>query len=180
MANENRPHGFAPIGRIGGGPIWIRGDFNKLVGFGTGIFENDICMQKAGDAALGKVIEPSLTTPGTTVPSGVAVNYAPANTASVHFIITDPWAIFEAQDDAATDGFTAANEGLNANMVAGTGGALTHLSGQQIGEASIATSSATDLHLLGLYNDLKNAYGPNARIEVIFNHHRMFPTTAGV
>lgn len=180
MANENRPHGFAPIGRIGGGPLWLRGDFNKLVGFGTGIFENDIVMQKAGDATFGKVVEPSLTTPGTTNPSGVAVNYAAASLASIHFILIDPWLIMEAQDDNATDGFTAANEGLNALMGSGTGGALTHLSGEQISEAGIATTSASDFHIVGLYNDPKNAYGPNARIEVIFNHHRMFPTTAGV
>lgn len=181
MANENRPHGYAPIGRIGGGPIWMRGDFNKLVGFGTGIFENDVCMQKAGDATFGKVIEPSLTTPGTTMPSGIAVNYAAASTASVHFIIIDPFVIFEAQDNNATDGFTAANEGLNALHTGSTaGGATTHLSGHQVSEAGIATTAGSDFHIIGLYSDSKNAYGANARIELVFAQHRLFLSIAGV
>lgn len=180
MANEDRPHGLAPIGRIGGGPIWVRGDFNKLAAFATGIFENDVVMQKAGDATFGKVVEPGLTTPGTTLPSGVAMNFAAASVASVHFIITDPWAIFEMQDNNDTDGFTAANEGLNANIETNAGGSVTHLSGGELDESTIATTSTLDLHILGLYNDPKNAYGSFSRVEVIFNKHRMFPSSAGV
>lgn len=179
MSNENRPHGFGVLRRRGGGPLETA-VFNKLVGFGTGIFKGDVVMQVAGDATFGPVIQPGLTTPGTTQPSGIALNWAAASLASQHWVYTDPDVIFEGQDNNTANGFTADNEGLNASLSAGAGSATTHLSGHVVDEVTIATTASSDFHALGLFHHPMNAYGPNARIELCFNHHRLGMGVAAV
>lgn len=180
MANANNPHGIGVLRRRGGGPLETM-VFKKLAAFATAIFKGDVVMQKAGDATSGRIVEPGLTTPGTTLPSGVALNWGAALTLTDQFVFIDTDLVGEIQDDDDTDGFTAANEGLNALLnVSTAGNATTKLSGHQIDEANIATTGSSDLHCLGKFLDPTNDYGPWCRVEVVFCHHRMGLGSAGV
>jgi len=179
MANTDNPHGLAILRRHGGGPVETKW-FTKLANFGTAIFKNDTVMQKAGDATSGAIIEPGLTTPGTTLPSGVSANYGAVSTLTSHMVYTDWDAVFEAQDNNDTDGFTAANNGLNGNIECNAGSTTTKLSGHELDESTFNTSGSRDVKLLGLFPDPTNAYGSWARVEVIFNQHRMGYGVAGV
>lgn len=180
MANQDLPHGLRYLRRRGGGPFQVA-TMVKLAAFGTAIFKQDVVIEKAGSSTEGKVVEPwASATPGTTFPSGVSFTYSPLSTRAVHFINIDPQAIFEGQDNNDTDGFTAANEGLNVNVEAGAGSATTKISGHELDESTIATTAALDCKILGLYPALDNAYGSWARIEVLFNQHRGNALAAGV
>lgn len=185
MANVDNPHGLGALRRMGGGPLETR-VFVKLASFGTGIFRRDVVHQVAGDATEGAIIEAwSSATPGTTAPSGVALNHGAASARTEHQVYVDTDIICEAQDNDDTDGVTAANLGLNANIEAGAGNATTKLSGHEIDESTVNTSGSRDVKLLALWQGFnvegnRNAFGEHAIIEIAFNRHRMGLTFAGV
>lgn len=171
MANLNAPHGLQAVGTTHGGPYEIE-EFGKVVGY-TAIFIGD-AVNRVADGS----IEASAT-PGTTLYSGVSLNYGPTLTVTNHQVIISPETIFEAQDDNDTDGFAAADMGLNTNLnVASVAGStLTGISGHQIDEGSINTTNTLDVHLRRLFPISGNAYGANSRIEITFNKHRMAPAS---
>lgn len=175
MSNANNPHGFRPLGFcLGGGPPVLQ-SFAKAVGYATAIFPFDL-VQRAADGSIDTSI-----TPGTTLISGVALDFGAASTATNHMVIISPDAMFEAQDNAGGAGILAVDLQLNANcIVSVAGNATSKLSGHQIADSTKATTSTLDLHLLQLLNVPENAFGPNARIEVVINKHRMNPGVAGV
>ncbi len=179
MANVNQPHGFGFVSIGMPFPPRVR-TFNKVVGFGTAIFQQDVCCLTAGAAGAGTSapLEP-LTTPGTTIAVGVSLNFGAASTATRHHVITAQAAEFEAQDDNSTDGLILTNMGLNANATLTAGNTTTGFSKHQIAEAGI-TTSGMDMHLLRLYPDVNNAFGPNARIIIKFNTNREATATVGV
>jgi hypothetical protein len=120
----------------------------------------------------GGALEVSIT-PGTTLISGVSMDYGALSTATDHIVMISPTAVYEAQDNAATDGLVAANMGLNANLQLNAGSAASHISGHEINETGIDVTATLDVHLLRLHPSPDNAYGANARIEIIINMHRM-------
>ncbi len=95
MANVDFPHGIRPLGiSLSGGPGTIE-QFSKVVGYGTAIFVHD---------AINRVADGSIeasATPGTTLYSGVALDYGKASTATDHLCITNADALFEAQGDGS-------------------------------------------------------------------------------
>lgn len=172
MANVNFPHGLKPIGRLSGGPQYIE-TFAKAVGYATAIFVFD-AVNRVADAS----IEASAT-PGTTAYTGVSLDYGAASTATNHLVYVSPDALFEAQEDGSGT-IDAVDLGLNANLVLTAGNTLTHVSKHQIAGSTKQTTSSLDVHLLNFFNVPDNAFGANARIEIMFNKHRMSPATAGV
>ena len=172
MANNNNPHGLLPLmtNLQGGAPAIQR--FAKLVGYATAIFQGDPVNRVSGGALQASI------TPGTTLITGVSLEYSPASTANAGIaVITDPGCIFESQ---AAGTLNATDMGLNANLYVGAGSTLTRQSGYAIDDTTKATTSTLDLHLLEAYTSVDNAYGLYARVEVIFNKSRMNGGTAGV
>lgn len=172
MANNNNPHGLRSLGVTLSGGAPVLEVFSKVVGYGTAIFRGD-AVNRVADAS----IEASAT-PGTTAYSGVSLNYGAASTATDHVCVIDPFALFEAQSNGS---LVAADMGLNANLTLGAGSTSTKLSGHQIDASTKATTATLDVHLLRSLrvpeNDITSNY---ARIEVIFNKHRMQSGVAGV
>jgi len=173
MANVNNPHGLRPLGisLTGGCPVFD--ELSKAVGYGTAIFVYD---------AINRVADGSIeasATPGTTFYSGVSMNYGAASTATTHTICISPDAIYEAQVDDAT-GLAATDMGLNANLLLTAGNATTKVSKHTINHTGIDVTNTLDVHLLGLLNVADNVFGGYARIEIVFNKHRMAPATVGV
>jgi hypothetical protein len=161
MANPNNPHGFAPTMRnIFGGPVQAF-DFVKPASVATAIFQNDIV-----STVTGAGIQPGRST----ALVGVALNYGAANVLTNHLVVIDPKAILEAQDNDGAVGILAADLGKNANIsIAVAGNVSNGISGQQIDKSTVATTSTLDVQLIALHGTPENAFGPNARIQVILN-----------
>ncbi len=173
MANRDNPHGLRPLGRtLGGGVPWIE-QLSKVVGY-TGIFVWD-AVNRVADGS----IEASAT-PGTTEYTGVSLTYGKTLTATDHLVMTSPDALFEAQDNAATDGIAAADLGLNANLELNAGSTTTEISGHEINETGADVTDTLDVHLLRLFAAPDNAHGAHARIEIVFNRHRLGIGMVGV
>ena len=176
MANVDNPHGLRPLMRtLGGGPPTAQ-LMQKDSSEGAGIFIWDAVNREADGN-----IEANSATPGTTLYSGVNLGpFGAASTATSHLIQISPDAVFEAQDNADTDGFAAADMGLNVNIELNAGSATTNISGHELDESTATTTNTLDLHMLALLNVPDNAEGSHSRVEVIFNKHRMNPAVAGV
>lgn len=154
-----------------GGELSVR-QFPKVVGYGTAIFEFD-AVNRVADAS----IEASAT-PGTTLYTGVSLNWGAASTATLHQVITSAGAVYECQDDGA--GGAAADMGLNANLILTAGNTVSKISKHQIDGDTADVTSTLDVHLLAVLDVPDNAGGANARIEIMFNKHRMNPSAVGV
>jgi hypothetical protein len=178
MSNVNNPHGFRPLGwNLGGGPPVIV-LMSKAAGLGTAIYPFDLVARLADGSITSATAS---ITPGTTLISGVALDYGALSTATDHLIMISPDALFEGQDNAGGAGILAADLQLNCNVIVSVAGTLaTKKRGHQIADSTKDVTSTLDLHLLQLLNVPDNAFGPNARIVVVINKHRMNPGVAGV
>lgn len=175
MPNVDNPHGLRPIGRtIDGGFPRIQG-FQKDASEGTAIFQFDAVNREA-DGNL----DAASATPGTTLYSGVSLNYGAASTLTDHLVVVSPGALFEAQDNNDTDGLAAADEGLNINIELNAGSTSTLISGHELDESTLNTSNGLDLHVIQKLDVPGNDYGSYCRMIVMFNKHRMATVAAGV
>ncbi len=177
MANIDNPHGFRPLGIcLSGGQPFIQ-SLAKAVGLGTAIYPYDLVARLADGSITSATAS---ITPGTTLLSGVALDYGALSTATNHLVVASPDAIFEAQDNGGA-GILAADLGLNANCIVSVAGTLAlKKSGHQIATSTADVTATLDLHLLKLLAVPDNAHGANARIEVVINKHRMNPGVVGV
>lgn len=175
MANVNAPYGFRSIGRtISGGEIELA-SFVALASYGTAIYIGDV-IERNSAANVDRVI-----TPGTTLISGVSMNFGAASTLRAILAIEQPGALFSVQSGAT--GFAYADLGLNANVKLGTGSATTKKSADIVDDGTTtapATTNTYDLHVRALLNVPDNAYGAYSRMEVVFNQHRQNSTSVGV
>ena len=65
----------------------------------------------------------------------------------------------------------AADVGKNADVI-GTGGSTTNgISTMELNSATLATTAALNLKVVGLYNDVNNEFGTNAVVVVKINEH---------
>lgn len=173
MANKNNPHGLRPLGVCQSGGAPVIEPFSKLAAYATAIFRND-AVNRAADSGIQ-----TGGTPGTTLYSGVSLQYSPASTADTVLVMTSPDAIFEAQVNGS---LVEADLGLNANLLLTAGSALTKLSKHEINATGVATTGTLDVHLLRRHAVpvSQNDFGTNVRLEIVFNKHRMNPGVAGV
>src|ERR1041385_7613372 len=101
MANTDNPHGLMCVGTPGRfGLIQL---MSKVVGYGTAFYPGDV-VSRVADGSLEII-----TTPGTTLITGVNLRHGAASTATNHEILVDPAALFEGHDNNDTDGIAAAD-----------------------------------------------------------------------
>ncbi len=175
MANIDNPHGLRPLMRTLAGGAPGLAYFKKAAGYGTALFLFDAVNQVADGS-----IEASAT-PGTTLYSGVNLNYGEPTKATEHLVIADPNAVYEAQcDDGGAATLDEADRGLNCNLLLGAGNALTMISGHEIDGSAKAVTATLDVKLLDKLAAVDNAYGAFSRFEIVFNKHRMHPAVAGL
>jgi hypothetical protein len=176
MANRDNPHGLAPLMRtLSGGCPSIR-PYSRDADSATAIFINDVVSRDAdGNINAGG-------TPNTTTFQGVALVYAPGSVAKTDILVMDsPKALYEAQDNADTDGLVAADMGLMCDLEFNAGNAYSLISGHEIDESAAAdTTTDLDVKLLRILDVPDNAAGSHCRVEIIFNQHRLNPGLAGV
>jgi len=165
MANVDNPHGLRTLGRTfeGGCPRVMQ--FSKDAAEAVIIYVNDVVSLEAdGNLTAGG-------TPGTTRFHGVSLNHGAVSTLTNHLVIVSPSAMYEAQDNNDTDGFAAADMGLNCNLEFNAGNTASLLSGHEIDESSVQTTNTLDVKLIQLLQVQGNAFGANGRIELVINKH---------
>lgn len=171
MANLNKPMGLRPISRSISGGCLQTVNRTKLAAYGTKIRPFDVV-----NRVTSGNIERSIT-PGTTLISGVSMNFGAASTLTEHQIIEDPFQLYKAQAGGST-GFTLAEMGLNANIALGSTDLV--YSDDYVADDSEAVDAALSLKVHDRIADPDNSFGQYVKVIVSINQHRLAATVVGV
>lgn len=203
MANVDRPSGLTPVKMLSGAP-W-NGQFNTYVvdaADSTAIFIGDLVKQvntgsdSAGETVFGRDTEGMMhVVQGTAGAAaiGVVVGFSPlqtdltirhrqASTARLVYVVDDPNVVFEIQEVSGGTALAAADVGLNASVVVGTGSSTTGMSAMELDNGTELTTATLELKILGLSPRPDNAIGEHAKWLVKINNHQLgsHTGTAGV
>lgn len=182
MANVDRPNGLTPVRHLSGGTIRAN-VYSIAAAYGTKIHSGSLVSM----TGTGRNIALSDTDgPAVGVFAGceyVDVNgdvqfrpYWPApgavatGTTVKAFVFDDPQIVFEIQAD---EDVVEADIGQLADVVVGTGSDSTGRSATELDSSDIG--SAGLLKILGLVDRPDNAYGDQAKVEVLINLHTYRP-----
>jgi hypothetical protein len=181
MANIDKAFGLRPIGNLSATGAQKQYGYEIADNQAGTIFQGDLVVLTGGyisrflpashTAAVGVFNGCNYIDPTTGKPT--FKNYYPGsvNITSgkiIADVIDDPSQLFLIQCDA---GFVAADVGKNADVI-GTGGSTTSgISTMELNSATLATTAALNLKVVGLYNDVNNEFGTNAVVVVKINEH---------
>lgn len=191
MANIDRPQGLIPVKHVNGMP-W-NGQTNMYLvpsSDGTAVFIGDLVKLAGGAGAAGTVVN-GIDVEGmpTVIQSaagdlhvGVVVGFLPdqdnltrlhraASTNRIALVCDDPDVIFEIQEVSGGTALTAAEVGLNANVVVGTGSSTTGISAAELSNSTEATTADLDLKIMGMVPRPDNALGEHCKWLVMINTH---------
>lgn len=199
MANANRPSGLSPVQYLNGSP-W---NAQARVYFVPSTDGNALAIgdpvATAGSADASGVASVTLATAGAGNPvRGVIVGWGttygaayfdPANLNSTIIPATktkgyyvavadDPNTIFEIQEVGTGTQLTAAEVGLNTDLLAGTNNG--YVSGWLANNVGEAVGATIQLRLLGLVQRRDNAFGAYAKWLVLINNHELRGGTVGL
>jgi hypothetical protein len=203
MANVDSPQGLVPVKMITGAPY--NGQVSTYVidaGNGTATFVGDLVKQvntgsdSAGESVYGRDTEGLMhvvqAAAGDAV-IGVVVGFSPnqdslmtkhraASTARLAYVVDDPNVVFEIQEASGGTALAAADVGLNANVVVGTGNSTTGLSAMELDNSTENTTATLQLKILGMSPRPDNAIGEHCKWLVKINNHQLGSSTgtAGV
>lgn len=192
MANADRAAGLLPVRYITGAPyngaadvystatgdataIFL-GDPVKLSGTSTtinGVVYADVDQAATGDVIIGVVV-------GVLPVTNDSLIYRAASTARRLLVATDPSLLYEIQEVSGGTPLAAADIGLNANFVVGTGSTITGFSGVELNNSGEATTNTLDLQILGLVSRADNEVGEHAKWLVRINRHQFANQVAGI
>ncbi|MDH5426187.1 MAG: hypothetical protein OEY29_14455 [Gammaproteobacteria bacterium] len=184
MANADRPNGLRPVKLLSGSPY--NGQMTKFY-TDTDCFLGDIMIQDTAsvtggsDGAYQGITRATSAT--ATLAIGVVVGWeadpdnltrpyhAGSSTLCV-YVATDPNIIYECQGDGTATITTAADVGLNFDIVVTAGNTTTGLSNMEVLEGSGAVTAATPVKLVGLVDRADNEVGlANQKMLVTLNTH---------
>lgn len=182
MPNANVAFGLKPVRRSHGGtPNFAAREYYVPASDATALFVGDpVILAGSADASL---VYPSVTraTAGATNRiTGVVVGFRPtdgiialgyraASTEAWALVIDDPDQLYEIQDDSVGGNLAAADIGLNADLVAGTGSAVSKKSGFMLDTSTKATGATLQCRIVGLVDRADNEVGANAKVLVRLN-----------
>lgn len=194
MANVNQPQGLAPVQYLNGSPwngggrvycipdtddtnAYAIGDPVVLAGSADaqGVPTITLATAGTGNAVLGAIVSGAgALSYGSQygVPADSPIVIPATKTRSYYVLVADdPNIIFMAQEEATGSAFTAAEVGLNANLVSGTNNG--YISGWQIDRTTPGTGSTLQLKLMRLAQMPGgiNAFGDYAKWLVLINNH---------
>lgn len=189
MANANTPFGFKPVKTKGGHMTGATEIMYVPSSDATALYIGDPVL-KAGSADANGVASATRAAAAGAI-SGVVVGFLPdatgnmpkyraASTACYIVVCTDPAMIYEVQEDAVGGALAAADVGLNADIVAGSGSNITGLSGFQLDTSTKATTNTLPLKILGFVQRPDNVIGANAKVLVSINNSTETAATTGV
>jgi len=192
MANADNPCGLKPVRHVTGAPyngaarvfstasgdataIYI-GDPVKLSGTSStinGVVYTDVDQAATGDVIVGVVV-------GVLPDTADSLIYRAASTTRRVLVATDPDLEYEIQEVSGGTALAAADIGLNADFVVGSGSTITGKSGVELNNVGEATTNTLDLQIVGLVARADNAVGEHAKWLVRINRHQFANQIAGV
>lgn len=181
MANIDKAFGLRPIGNLSATGAQKQYGYQIADNQAGTIFQGDLVVLTGGfiskflpgshTAAVGVFNGCNYNDPTTGKPTFSNFYPGSVNITSGQIsadVLDDPNQLFLVQCDA---GFVAADVGKNADVV-GTGGSTTNgISTMELSSSTLANSPALNLKVVGLYNDVNNAFGTNAVVVVKINEH---------
>lgn len=186
MANANKPSGLTPIGTLTGAD-WrgklrrvqfasgdtvacFIGDRVKLTGTSDATGKLPVVAQCAlTDAAIGVLIglEPNGSDEGS-----LSKVHRLASTERTAFVAMGGDILYSVQEDSDGNNFEILEVGLNAEIVVGTGSAVTGISASEIDSSSAAGTSTLAVRVHHLIDAPDNVLGTNARWAVTLNDYQ--------
>jgi hypothetical protein len=188
MPNTSRVNGFRPVRNLQGAS-W-NGRISRYIvpaSDNTAIFTGDavklsttgdlegyrtIAQAAAGDALIGVVVGFQ--------PDYANLNAAPyrvASTRRIAFVVDDPQALFEAQEDGDTTPIAVASLGLNVNFIVAAGNTTTGQSGMQLDSSTAAVGATLPFKTIEVSqrsdNQLITAGQAFTRWIVTINNHQL-------
>jgi len=202
MPNLVAPKGFSPSRYVSGSPWNGASNLYYIAQADTNQFNiGDAVVTTAGGDANG-VPRVTKNTTGTGAVRGVivGVQLAAQNTTSFQganldltvqnipatktrdyyvLVVDDPSVLFTIEDDGLS-ALTAAACNKNASFTVANPTAPRQNSASVLSTASVATTAALPLRIMGLEQSPNNSYGANANWVIKFNQHELNGNTAGV
>lgn len=197
MANANRPTGLSPVRSILGAPFNEQVQLYSIApAYATALYIGDPVISSgtsdsrgiagitlaAATGAIRGVIVGLGTSPGLIAnPQNLDITYRPAAAQTQTWyalVCDDPNMIFEVQEIGTGTPFTAAEVGLNCDLVAGAGNG--YVSGWQLDNTTEGTTNTLQVRLLGLAQRQDNAFGQYAKWLVKINNHEFTLGNAGL
>lgn len=201
MANLVAPRGFVPSRYLNGnawngalnlyhipasdGSQFNVGDAVKSAANADANGIPDVAKAAGTDTVRGVVMGVLTATPGN--PSLIGTNLdltiqnIPATKTRDYYVLVadDPSILFEIQDDGLA-ALTATSANKNASFTVANPTSPQQNSASVLSTASVATTQALNLRIIGLVQRPDNAFGVNAKWLIKFNQHELNGNTAGV
>ena len=183
MANANTPMGLRPVRHRNGAPYnGAATRYYVPASDGTALYLGDPVVVGGSADADGVMSVVKATAAGGAYMLGPVVSVEPitrdstpyreASTLRYVWVADDPDLVFEIQEDAVGGALAVADVGLNADWIAGTGSAITGLSGAMLDTSTKATTNTLQLRILGFSQRIDNEVGSaNAKVLVAINLH---------
>jgi len=192
MANVDSPFGLRPVSMLDGSPYsaGVR-TFSTASGDGTAIYLGDPVKLSGTSSTVNGVVYTDVDQAATgDVIAGVVVGVIPdtadsliyraASTTRLLMIETGPNVLFEIQEVSGGTALAAADIGLNANFVVGSGSTVTGKSGVELNNSGEATTNTLDLQIVGLVPRADNEVGEHAKWLVRINRSQWANQIAGI
>ena len=181
MANIDKAFGLRPIGNLSATGAQKQYGYQIADNQAGTIFQGDLVVLTGGfiskflpashSAAVGVFNGCNYNDPTTGKPTFSNFYPGSVNITSGQIsadVLDDPNQLFLVQCDA---GFVAADVGKNADVIGTGGSTTTGISTMELNSATLATTAALNLKVVGLYNDVNNEFGTNAVVVVKINEH---------
>lgn len=194
MANSDKPNGMKPVRYLNGAPYtgafrtyFIPSSDSTAVFVGDGV--------KLAGSADAEGVPTVAQSAATNAMCGVVVGFAPdptdlnvpiyrrASTDRYVYVVDDPNVLFEIKCDDVGSTLAAADIGLNASIVVGSGSTTTGASGVQLDTSTKATTATLELKIMELARRVDNELGSaHQKVIVKINNHQFgsHTGTAGV
>lgn len=190
MANSNTPFGLKPVEYLNGakwngqvrryyipstdGNAFAIGDAVMIAGGADSKGIASITLATPGSGILGAIVGMGGEKYGgpSVDPTNLNTTVIPATKTKAYYVLVadDPNIIFEVQEIGTGTALTAAEVGLNANLVAGTNNG--YVSGWLLTNTTEAVTATLDVKLLGLSQRIQdNTFGAYAKWNVLINNH---------
>ena len=191
MTNADTPFGLRPASNLDGSPYngAVR-TYSTASGDGTAIFIGDpvklsgtsstvdgeeyidVDQAATGDVIAGVVV-------GVVAETRDSLVYRAASTTRL-LLVAPPNLLYEIQEVSGGTPLAAADMGLNANFVVGSGSTTTGLSGVELNNATEATTNTLDLQIVGKVRRADNAIGEHCKWLVRINRSQWGNQVAGI
>ena len=191
MANVSKISGLAPVAYLNGSPwngqartycipstdgnAYAIGDPMAYAGSAdsNGVPTVILATAGTGNTVLGSIVGPGGTKYGGPLmdPADLDNILIPATKTKAYYvsIVDDPNVIYQIEEEATGTALTAADVGLNGNLVAGTNNG--YVSGWMLDRTGTAVTATLQLRLLSLAQIQNNTFGDYAKWWVLINNH---------